>query len=82
MWRTSPATQAEKIPNVGPISVTDQAAPPEYVEVMALERGFQEISATRLGVQTAAQRVSTIEHLVQSAKLLQAPGFSSKLLLI
>jgi hypothetical protein len=77
-----PATYAVKIPNVGPISTIDQAAPPEYVEIMALERGFQEISVTRLGFQTAAQRVSISEHFGQSAKLLRALGFFSRRLLI
>jgi hypothetical protein len=49
---------------------------------MALERGFQEISVTRLGFQTAVQRVSIVEHLVQSAELLRALGFLLRLLLI
>jgi hypothetical protein len=82
MLRTSPATCAENNPNVGPISATDQAAPPEYVEIMALERGFQEISVTRLGFQTAAQRVSIPKHPGHSAKMLRALDFFSRRLLI
>jgi len=49
---------------------------------MALERGFQEISVTRLGVQTAAQRVSILERPGHSAKMLRALGFFSRRLLI
>jgi hypothetical protein len=41
---------------------------------MALERGFQEISVTRLGCQTAAQRASILEHRFLPAKLLRALG--------
>jgi hypothetical protein len=74
MSQTSHVIYAEKIPDVGQISTIDQAAPPEHVNIMALERGFQEISVTRLGFQTAAQRVSFVEHRIQSAKLLRALG--------
>jgi hypothetical protein len=74
MWRTSPVIYAEKIPDVEQISTIDQAAPPEHVNIMALDRGFQEISVTRLGCQTATQRVSIVEHRIQPAKLLRALG--------